>query len=167
MSKLAISPDQLPVDETDKAWAAGFFEGEGTVGIGRRWTDDTFRLQVQASGVDPTPLRRLRSIWGGSLNTVKGRQQHVTRREAWVWTLQSQMAAGFLRDVGPYFASDRQIARARLAMAFQRYKPRPGGKRTVEEAARQRAAYLAMRELNVRGVRGIEPPGRPRLEQSA
>jgi hypothetical protein len=168
LTKLRISPElQLPVDEMDKAWAAGFFEGEGTVSIGRRWTDDTFRLQVSASGVDTAPLRRLQTLWGGSLNTIKGRARHLTRREAWVWTLQSRMATRFLSDVGPYFVSDRQIARAKLALSFQRSRPYPGGARSTEETERQRAIYLAMRAINVRGVRGIEPSGRPRLERPA
>lgn len=155
------------ITEIDAAWAAGFFEGEGTVTIARRWNDDTFSLRVSATGVDAAPLRRLQALWGGSLTTIKGHQRHLARREAWVWTLQARQAIRFLCDLGPYFASDRQIARARLAMRFQAGKPNPGAKRPPEEAERQRACFQRMRELNERGVRGIRPSGRQRMERTA
>jgi hypothetical protein len=80
------------------AWAAGFFDGEGTVYISSR--DNTkLSLLVSVGQVDPAPLEKLKEAFGGSIK-LRRRPRGCT----WIYvlTLSAKIAEGFLRAISPY-----------------------------------------------------------------
>lgn len=128
------------------AYAAGFFDGEGTVFIaidrGRASTrGPIFNLRVTAAQVDRTPLVWLQSRWGGSVvQRRRGEHQHSA------WTCFSRGAAQFLRDVRPYLIV--KADEADVALEFQAMLFNPGTRgHTPEYRAKQSALRDALMEL--------------------
>jgi hypothetical protein len=158
VTELRVSPDlALPLEavtETDCIWAAGFFEGEGTVTIAVRNSDETYRLVVIISNTDRPLVEWFRGRWGGWLQPVYG--ERPGRVPAWTWAVAGPGAERFISDIGPYVRSQKKLAKLRLALRFRRAQIRPGLIKTIDRVAykgRQRSRYREMRELNHRGVR--------------
>lgn len=68
---LAVSPD-------DAAYAAGLFEGEGSVGSATGWT-------VRVGMTDREPLDRMAAIFGGRVTGPY--RQRGNRKPSWAWSI--------------------------------------------------------------------------------
>lgn len=143
--------------ETERAWAAGFFEGEGSVWIAARPQDRIIAgLLVEVSQVDPEPLRWLHERWGG--NIPPGFRQSSKRdRTSFRWRVRAARAAAFLASIEPYLVRPLVRRRVALAQAFQAQKTNTWANRTPEYAAVQRDFLETMRQLNGRGFGYVEP----------
>jgi len=73
------------VDTTDHAWAAGFFDAEGSVLVRRQRTRPRRELAVSQAGGQGTPqvLERFREIVNGR-GTIRGSVERVMRL-LWPW----------------------------------------------------------------------------------
>jgi len=80
----------------DKAWAAGFYEGEGSVLLHRH----TFRITIPQKQREP--LDRLQSWYGGSI------KDPVPSKDLSVWYLAGQGARNFMTDIYPMLSPRRQ-----------------------------------------------------------
>jgi hypothetical protein len=81
--------------ETDKAYAAGFFDGEGHISYPK--SSKAHHLQVVVAQVDRAPLDWLQLYFGGRV-----RFYHNARAGIHRWTLSTSQAASFLEAVLPY-----------------------------------------------------------------
>lgn len=119
-------PLELPrhlIEPVDVAYAAGFFDGEGTVSIGR--IPSGFRAQVVVNNTDLFPLEWLRERWGGKV--YKFRPPGVGfRRQSWQWVLPERRIVGFLSDVLPYLKIKRPVAENAIAFLQLKVRPRRG-----------------------------------------
>jgi hypothetical protein len=111
----ASRPSRTPT-EAEVAWAAGFFDGEGSVGIylytGKN--RHAFNLQMTAGQVDIRPLLLLREIFGGRIET-----QYAGKagrgRTLWRWSAGGREAIGeALRAMIPYLVVKREQAQVVL-----------------------------------------------------
>lgn len=98
----------------DFAWAAGFFDAEGSVSIYVR--PERSYMRVTVAQKDRRPLEQLKAWFGGSLGDP--RPSGVSN-----WTVQSQQAATFLRSVRPYLRVKHE--QADVALEFQARRMRP------------------------------------------
>lgn len=107
-------------NNTSLAWAAGFFEGEGSIDIKRR-PNDNFLIRVVAVNTVSAYLRRLSSIFGGNLYTRKDidKRARTQKRQKWSWEIGANKAYEFLKAILPYMTSEGKIEEARMAMDFQ------------------------------------------------
>lgn len=92
----------------DRAWAAGFLEGEGCF-VQRKWTRQVSVIGVQ---VNPEPLLRLQEVFGGSVHLnsrPKGNQQQAYR-----WVVHGERARRVMVAVYAFMSATRrtQIQRA-------------------------------------------------------
>lgn len=128
-------------------YAAGFFDGEGSVG-----TPYKRFLAVRASQVDPRPLVLLRDLFGGAI-----RQHHTDAasrakgwKPAWTWILQGQPAAEALAEMLPYLIVKRDVAE--LGIALSALTQRHGGSWSRAgnpgRRAEQEAIGQKIRDLN-------------------
>lgn len=118
---LGRAPAICKATETDLAYAAGFWDGEGnvTIAVNRahpRAHNLVYNMRVGASQNDPAPLFWLRDRWGGSVNTIK-RRETMGYLTGYIWGCFSRGAYTFLKDVRPYLQVKAE--RADLALAFQ------------------------------------------------
>lgn len=139
----------IPTDG-DKAYAAGFFDGEGhiTIAAGKR-TDMrygvSYSMRCGASQNDLAPLLWLQSRWGGSIYAAKRKTStgNVTHH----WTILPRNAKAFLTDVLPYLIVKRE--RAELALEFQSGMTIPGVRGHSLEHHQKQASFKArMNQLN-------------------
>lgn len=150
----------VAIPEAIKAWAAGFYDGEGAVNIslqssthhnGTRYTH--YRMRLQIGQVDPQPLKKLQSYWGGTIATHVNKASNNRTENRWV--LRSRDAKRFMQDIYEY--SQRDIVRRRfdVAMQFQDETSWNGNRpRSAAYIDRVEKLRLELKRLNARGLEG-------------
>jgi hypothetical protein len=137
------------VTPVELAWAAGMFEGEGSVRINVPTKRNLGSLLVDMVNTDAEVVAFFDERWPGYLRQVAFEGGH--RRDYWRWRCAALVAARFLTDVLPYLRTDRVREKALLGLEFQDQKTAARSNRTPEYAARQRSYYERMAVLNQRG----------------
>ena len=154
----AEMPTRANQNETDKAWAAGFLDGEGFIGTvectkgqcknGKTPSNRSFSSVVHAAQTKPEVLVKLQSILGGTLGTSRCKTGIVYQ-----WRAYGDNAILALRMVLPYLTG--KTRQAELVLEFQATKVRdlrtPGWKRLTPEAhARRLAIHMELQSLNAK-----------------
>lgn len=150
-------PTRANQNETDKAWAAGFLDGEGFIGTvectkshiksGKRPPKNrSFSAVVHAAQTKRAVIERLHEILGGNIGTTRCKTGIV-----WQWRAYGDNAVIALRMVLPYLIGKSR--QAELVLDFQATKRRdlsnPGWKRlTQEEHEHRLALHLGLQRLN-------------------
>lgn len=136
--------------EIEKAWAAGLFEGEGSVRINKHTKKNRGALLVDIANTDEQLVRFFLVRWGGVITQYAAIEQ---RRGYWRWRCASTMAARFLTDIAPYIQSDDKRARIALGLEYQSQKSKlQRVNRSNDYRIRQTLYYDRMRILNLRGI---------------
>jgi hypothetical protein len=84
--------------KTTIAWAAGFFEGDGSV----NWSGSLLRLN--ATQTDLEPLRRLQDLFGGFIHEKKC-YSNLSRKPQWLWQIQGKPAQQAFKRMRPYLGT--------------------------------------------------------------
>jgi hypothetical protein len=130
------------------AWAAGLFEGEGSVRISKPAFRNWGTLNVDVPNTDKEIVDFFAQRWAGSVHYTAA---HARQREVWRWRCAARQAAAFLEEIRPFIRTSRVRERIEHGLAFQAQKV---FHRSDEDyAADQWNAYWWMAELNVRGRR--------------
>lgn len=139
----------LPADPLVAAWAAGYFEGEGSLGIRDR-SGIAGNLTATLTSTDRDLLESVASVWGGSV--IQCREPGPRNRRAWRWFLVSRECVRFLADIQPHIKGQRYRERIRIALEFQHQRSRsPRVNRTEIYRVRQlRYVYELRRATRVR-----------------
>lgn len=85
------------ISETQAAYFAGLFDGEGCVMIHVR--DRVTSLTLTVTNSDLRPLTRLKLIYGGSIWPMP---QVEGRRPVWAWRISGRKSLAFVHDILPY-----------------------------------------------------------------
>jgi hypothetical protein len=133
------------------AWAAGFVDGEGYVGVIGALFEGNVRLNPQlaaclsVSQAKREPLDRLVALFGGKVVCDK--------LGFYTWRLNSDKATAALSQLLPYLIAKR--AQAEIVIEFQKTKKREHQGRTLppEVHAMRLEMYRLCRELNRRFTR--------------
>lgn len=137
----------------DLAWAAGLFEGEGSVRINSPTQRNLGALIVDVANTDEAIVAFFHQGWGGYFRRVNARSER--RKDFWRWRLAALEAARFLRDISPYLKSPRLRERIRLGLAFQDQKSKKTRtNRGASYRTQQQAYFQRMKVLNQRGSDG-------------
>ena len=93
--------------QTDLAWAAGLFDGEGCVSLRPRQRANQrtrgYELRVEASMTDQATIQRLQSLFGGTCRFDEARQRRCPDwQPQWSWVLGTGQSVAFLQRVRPY-----------------------------------------------------------------
>lgn len=127
---------------SEAAWAAGFVDGEGSIGVERRGErSNGARLVLTVVQKHPEPLQELRRLFGGYLDW-----QANQGRGKWRWRVQSRHAAEVLETIRPFLRV--KGAEADVAIQFQR--ARGQGRATdpgLVKATREKLSELKRREV--------------------
>ena len=103
--------------ETERAYLAGFFDGEGMVTI---FAQPTYQgrshiLLAAVSNTDLAALTTIQARWGGRLRTIKPAKDNwkEVHRLDWTW----QAAAVLLREIRPYLVVKARHADLGISLA--------------------------------------------------
>ena len=130
------------VKKLDKAYIAGFFDGEGSIIIYKRSRSNSYSLNVQVNQLDRGMLEFLQSFYSGKINRGNDKKK---KHQLWQWRLTAQMALNFLLDIEPFLKLKRE--QAKLAIKFQRTKKLRGNSLTVNELQVEQGFYQNLKEL--------------------
>lgn len=153
MPKSTFVAAEVPAFEL--AWAAGLFEGEGTVRINPRTRRNAYHLVASVANTDREVIDFFHRRWGGTVRFASN--AGTRRRDAYYWTVAARMAATFLHDIRPYVVTERVREKIRHGLLFQDGKRRSHDARTIEYFEGQWCAYVYMLELNRRGRQSADP----------
>jgi hypothetical protein len=161
------------ITETDKAYLAGFIDGEGCISINKQWTDRTptpiYWLIITVTSVDKDTLEYCRRMTGLGSIQYNRKSTQDNDRHVYAWHLTSNRAIDLLRMIYPYMKIKRE--QADIAFAFQETmgKSPVGGRglglKVLPEILHQRERYKqALTALKgYKSVRG-RPPSNKSLE---
>lgn len=146
--------------ETELAWLAGFFDGEGNLGLHlirnpRNVNRPNFGVKFEITNTDKTTLDTIWSKFGGSLVERKLKEGTNHKRE-YRWSLtDKQKIAKMIKAIFPYLKT--KYLRASVLLDYIEKNPKKYGggifhKRTDEEFSQQEAMYLFLKKLNERGI---------------
>lgn len=157
MTTLRISDDlKLPAGvvtatRDDLVWAAGLFEGEGTIAIAIRRQDETYRMLCSVGNTDRSVIEFFQDRWVGWLQPGYGKGPR--RRPSWSWTVVGPRAENFLRMIESHIRTARVRSKLDLALAFRRRQSNdPAIYWAPDYRPALREIYERMRVLNRRGV---------------
>lgn len=149
------------------AYAAGLFDGEGCVYIGKTQRSGRrlpcYRMFCKISMTNDNAIKLLHEHWGGHYGVNKANVPK-NYKPLYNWTVPAKKAAKFLLDVLPYLRIKHE--QARLALEFQAHMSSSGkyrigmyskelkGQEIVppEVISLRDSFHLRMKELNKRGV---------------
>lgn len=146
------------ISETDKAYAAGLFDGEGSVGISfrkqaKKSSRESYQIKASIAMIDQDSILWMTAVFGGHHDTTnRTKSGNVVHR----WTLHCRKAADFLELIVPYLKLKR--ARAEAAIKLARMARNRGASRghegvhvlLDEELARQKPLAEFIRAENQR-----------------
>lgn len=128
--------------ETRVIWSAGFFDGEGYVGLGTSAASGNWSVRMSVGQLVREPLDILQGLFGGSIC----RDRHGPK-PMYKWACMSNIAARSLREMLPYLTVKRQ--QAQIALEF--HDGKQGRQwRYVPESEKTRGADYMMRLRAVR-----------------
>jgi hypothetical protein len=144
------------IDESLKAWAAGLFEGEGTVRIHGRIRRRTIGLYVAVGNTSKELIEPL-AAWGGKigLHHRAATARRKNQQPSWRWNAYPSVAERFLRDIQPFLMGYRNKLRVSIALDFQAQK-QVGGHVDADYWATQLVYFQLMKILNARGLSKVE-----------
>ena len=141
--------------EAECIWAAGYFEGEGTVTLHSTPRAGLTRPEVSMASTDKSMVEYFHARWPGTCWSYIPKSKNSLAREAFCWRLGAcDTVECFLLDILPHLASRRVRKKADLLIEDIRDRLKCG--RTPEVRQRKKERLLKMRELNRRGIRRAE-----------
>jgi hypothetical protein len=144
--------------EAEKAYAAGLFDGEGSIIIDKPRRGKGHTLMVTLAMREPAAVTWLQERWPGSLRPATRRPKTGEAFICWYWRRYTSAAAAFLSDILPYLLV--KLTQAELAIEFQSHKSFKFGRRLTDEVLAfdedYRARLLALRDSLRRAV--VIPP---------
>lgn len=133
--------------DVERAWAAGLFEGEGTVSITRGGTAGYSRSLVSVTNTDAEVIDFFQVRWPGSIRTIRPKSPRA--REAQCWALYGSRVLPFLLDILPYVR--RSAVRAKCELVIESQRMRRRGSRAPDYAPTLETFRDRIRVLNQRG----------------
>lgn len=115
-----ITDKVLKLSETQKAYFAGFFDGEGCIHIAKKEKQPDgeyleYQLQVDYTNTNKEVMNYIVSFFAGTL--IKRNGVNFNQRPYWHWKIYSRSAKIFLKTILPYLIVKR--AEANKAIEFQ------------------------------------------------
>ncbi|MDO8752579.1 MAG: LAGLIDADG family homing endonuclease [Anaerolineales bacterium] len=127
------------VDIEELAYAAGLFDGEGSITLTRHRNNRTHSPQVSVTSTDYEVVRWFRERFGGSVVTKQPRKSNHS--VSYDWRLTDRRALAFLELIRPYLVIERKIRRIDLLLNdYVACTPRNG--RYTEEMAERKQALI-------------------------
>lgn len=141
--------------DLEMAWAAGLFEGEGTVRINKPSVRNWGALIVSVVNTDRQIVDWFQARWPGYMKAATGLRPE--QRDAWVWVIAAGVAVDFLRAIRPFVVRDAVRAKIDHGLEFQAQKSKRvrfmSDLERYNYAQEQWNAHWWMCHLNERGRR--------------
>ena len=142
----------IQMNADDLNWAAGMFEGEGTIRISRYRSpkgENVYTLRCKVSNTDNFIIDFFSGHWPGSTRPERPRGNQQPQRN---WIVSGVKADLFLKMLFDHFRTERVKEKARLAIRFQKLKVLHSTGPNDECRSEQIECFECMKRLNLRGA---------------
>jgi len=146
MKRLQRRRNYILPHRMELAWAAGLFEGEGSIGIVKNNRRNTTRSFACIGNTDHQIIDFFHQRWGGSMHVKKAGNN---QKPAYYWALTGTRAGWFVTDLLPYFKSRRNLDRTYLIISTEKarlYAPKSKATKSLITKA-----LTHFKQLNARG----------------
>lgn len=144
----------------DRAWAAGHFEGEGTVTLTKAGRIMHVRPLVSLASTDRSCRDFFNDRWPGNCCSRSPRSER--EREAFIWALNSgERIQIFLLDILPFIKTNR--VRQKIEVLLDDIRDRGLYQQQIEIRGRSEQRRILMRQLNAKGAETLIVEGDIRL----
>lgn len=142
-----VANKYLSVDEC--SWAAGHFEGEGTISLSSQGKIGQPRCVISLASTDIEVIQFFQERWPGYFGKTKSKPQH---KQAYVWRTNTQSnVLKFIKDIEFHLRTTR--VRTKAALMVEELEDRlQHTERDPERTKRSMIRAAKMRVLNQRGV---------------
>lgn len=133
--------------DSEIAYAAGFFDGEGHIRIAKHSKRGSYMLQVSAVQATLEPLPIFERLFGGTIHR-RVTQYRGTPRAQYTWQASSGAAESALRQMLPFLRTKRD--EAEMALEFRAtFRPQFGNrsKNTPEVEEKRRAMMISLQDI--------------------
>lgn len=151
---------EVDLSDTDRAYAAGLIDGEGSIRITSRgkYGGTTFRqgqytLMVELVNTDKGMIEWMVERFGGSVSHYAENVEQ-NRKAKWHWRVAANKALYVLDAIWPFVRTKQR--QAKFGRRFQRYAQYAGRAATPKIQALHQRFYEELSALNKRGVRTQE-----------
>ncbi len=143
------------ISETDKAWIAGFLDGEGNISIQHQKAppgrSPVYRHSVQLTQTHHPSLEFLQAEYGGKIYDHHDKRSSKFR-PAWYWRCPYPEVSRLIHDVLPYLRIKNEEAKVVLEYVEDRKFERP---LSEDEIAWRYSMYQKYREAMSRRKSGV------------
>lgn len=112
--RISVPLDKSLLTAEQIAYAAGLFDGEGTLVIALEKPQRTYRLQVTITNTNKDVIEYTKKLFNGFITT---RPQKGVRKTAYKWVGSAWVGCDFLEAVYPYLIVKKE--QAKLGIEFQ------------------------------------------------
>lgn len=148
------------IADLDCAWAAGHFEGEGTVTITKGGRIMHVRPLVSLASTDRSCRDFFHDRWPGNCRSRLPRTDR--EREAFIWTLNSgERIQGFLLDIFQFIRTDR--VKHKIVVVLDDIQDRGLYQQQIEVRNRSDQRRRLIRAMNAKGSETLVVEGNVRL----
>jgi len=143
--------EKMMISETDKAWFAGFFDGEGCILINYTRCRDKYFLELAVGNTFLSSLKKCLTIWNcGHIDERTSLSRvHKKWNTYYVWRVSHIKARDILRAILPYLIVKRQEAEVALQFALRHNIHKPKSMPTKlynQDAKRFKEALEALKQ---------------------
>jgi len=135
------------LDEIEKAYIAGLMDGEGTVTLSRKHSNETASPEVSIANNNLQLLVWVRDVVGAGRITSK-RKNRPHHAQSFTWSIRDNKAICFLNEIRDYLIVKKQQAEL-ITRKYKVYTPR-NGKYTPDILRRKLELVAQIRKLNQR-----------------
>ena len=91
-------------------YLAGFFDGEGCIGLENVKALKAHKLQIQVDNIHKDQLLMFKKLFGGSMYLVLRNKYNPNHHDIWCWKLADRKAEYFLKTISPYLITKKKQA---------------------------------------------------------
>ena len=150
-----LGEDNRPrIDAESIGWTAGFLDADGCIGIAKVQHKNPpsieYTPRISASQIDPAPLLRLQSLWGGRVYARKLGYSNLSKKKAWQWVLGTAQARTLLMATLSQYTTKKSAARNALRLALRISHHGHGGALALDEQLARANLYEKSKYINKR-----------------
>ena len=137
----------MKLKATDKAWAAGLFDGEGCIMIKRDYNKlrVTFSLRLILTNNHVGALEKFKTIVGG-IGSIRQWSRDGRKNPTWDWRVASKQAEFVLKLLLPYLVVKHE--QAELALLSRKYQQKVGAYKLNPNIDKIESLRLQISSLN-------------------
>lgn len=137
------------INNEDRAYIAGLFDGEGHVGFTQSGQSKTWALRVMITNTNKSVLTWVQSLYGGKIYSFHGKRHW---KVGYHFVLLWDVAAEFLSDIEPWLRIKQE--QAWVGIAWNEVRHRGSGPRSASENECMDLLVRQLRWLNKKGIEG-------------